>query len=616
MIFFKILKYKNFLASGNAFIEIILDKSPRTLYIGNNGAGKSTVAEALTFALFNKAYRNVNKGDLVNSINGKDCIVELEFIESGIHYKIIRGIKPNIFEIYANNTLLPLPSELKDYQEHLERNIIKMNYKTFVQIVILGNAAFTPFMQLSPSDRRSVVESILDITIFSQMNIVLKKDIGEFEKKIDKAGVEAKIIEAKIETIKSQQKINFADIDNQIAEKEMAIKKTDESIEEQNGLLTTLIDDYDKLYKVSEDMFAVYNVKKVKRDKVKSDLLYKQANYLEQKTFFETNDSCPVCKQDITPMHKEHILTEVVNAKLDKIKEGLEKIGKLLGDSEIEAETLADLKEQMKEISEKQYKIKSEISSLQRIRSVLYSDCKRLERQKNGGNHDVARNPLAETSIDDRKNSIDARNEKTLGKGDEKISSDNGGKNEVSILEKLKLELEICKQDRDSLSRELAVKNYLESLLTDKGIKAAIVSKYIPLINQQINYYLNAMDFFVSFQLDETFNETIKSRRRDKFSYYSFSEGEKARINLAILLTWRDIAKLKNSAATNLLIFDETFDGSLDSIGVEDLTKIIEAIKSTNVILISHKREAYLETFPHVLEFTKEKNFSVMREKK
>lgn len=567
MIKFRTIRWKNFLSTGNVFTEMQLDANSNTLIIGQNGAGKSTILDALTFALFGKAFRNINKPALINSVNAKDCVVEIEFDTNNKRYKIIRGIKPNVFEIYCNDILLNQDSASKDYQEYLEKFILKMNYKSFTQIVILGSASFTPFMQLRPAERRTVIEDLLDIQIFTVMNTITKQKAQANREELEMNRIELIALEDKkvyIEkTISSLQQNNqqkkteytdtlgihnqtYAQIQKDITDKE---KERDELLDkaaEHNALK----DKYKKLIKLQSGIEA--NLK----------------NHEDHFQFFDNHDECPTCNQKIDDDFKSDKIMET-GAKIGELKSGLQSINEKIDDCLQEIGKVDTL-------LSKANAIKNEINALKIKQGHLISTMNDLEEQI--------------TKLDNSDQMlIDSENEYAIVK--EKIL-------------KLQNEKEELLNNRKYIDTAL-------NLLKDGGIKSKIIKQYIPIINKNINKYLVQMGFFVNFNINEQFEETIKSRFRDEFSYDNFSEGEKMRIDLALLFTWRAIAKMKNSVNTNLLILDEVFDSSLDSNGTEEFLKIMwNMIGDAHVFVISHKQDQLFDKFQKVYLFEKVKNFS------
>ena len=573
MIIFKKLRYRNFLSTGNNFTEIDLTKSKRTLIVGTNGSGKSSSLCALSFALFGKAHRNINKPQLVNSINNKNCEVEVEFELGSNQYKVRRGIKPTIFEIYQNGNLLNQSSTSKDYQKILEQNILKLNHKSFHQIVVLGASSFIPFMQLRASDRRSVIEDLLDIGVFSKMNILLKEKLStvketlkDYDHQLEIAKTKQQAQEKHIEDLgqlstryreQRQQKIEQAraQIDELQQKKEdinQLIKQADPSSIKEKNLLA-----HDQKQSVLSELSRVQTSIKA---------LVKDAK------FFTDNDQCPTCSQDIDEdIRAKHIEKAKTDAKeLKSQQENFQKLG-------------TEVNENIKELEQLIQKVRQYESDIQAIDRDITNQQKIIEDTQNEINTlENSNNDLVKAKLDYDK----IWNER------EKIST-----------------------EKESLNEKYTYYLAISEMLKDTGIKTKVIKQYLPVINQLVNQYLQVMDFFVSFHLDENFEETIRSRHRDVFSYDSFSEGEKSRIDLSLLFTWRQIAKMKNSVSTNLLVLDEVMDSSLDAEGVEHLMKIFYTLDDmTNVFVISHKKEILEEKFDRRITVSKEKNFSVMHE--
>ena len=568
MILFETIRWRNFLSTGNYFTEINLNKAANTLVIGTNGAGKSTMLDALCFGLFGKPFRKINKPQLLNTINQRDCLVEIEFKLNHKQYKIIRGIKPNVFEIYQDDVLLNQNAANRDYQDFLERFILKLNFKSFTQIVILGSASFTPFMQLTAADRRSIIEDLLDIQIFSTMNSILKtkvvdnKDMTEQSKLLiesctDKINMQKKFIESmnqnEKDLIVSYEK-EIANNNVEIEKINASISKTTQNIEELLGRITDKETVKDKSKKLAQFEASI------------ESNLSKHKKTLE---FFQNNDNCPTCRQSIQQQFK----TEQIEAQNNKI---------------VECETaLEDIEKKITAVNTRINEIDNLIKSINDLQSKVTS---------------------FNTSITEINKFNTKLNEKI---GVLKKASKVNTKEEIK-LEELKNEQ---KELEDKLKTLIEQKNYLDVasvLLKDSGIKTKIVRQYLPIINKYVNKYLASMDFFVNFNLDESFKETIKSRHRDEFSYESFSEGEKQRIDMSLMLTWRAIAKLKNSTNTNLLILDEVFDSSLDNSGTEELMKILHMLNDVNLFVISHKGDILQDKFSNVIRFEKVQNFSRM----
>ena len=570
MIVFEKIRWKNFLSTGNVFTEVDIRKNKTNLIVGENGAGKSTILDALTFALFGKPFRKINKPMLVNSINEKDCHAEIEFSIGRNQYKVVRGIKPAKFEIYCNDQLWNQESTAVDQQKNLEQNVLKMNYKSFTQIVVLGSSTFVPFMRLPVAQRREIIEDILDIQIFSTMNVLLKDKIRENNEELKEFDYQIDLLKEKIELQKNYllelDKKNKADISNKeekiasLLEEEnkhhVSIKETSDVIEQLNEQIAEYSTSSDKLKKLNTFLIKVSS---------------KIQTCQKEHEFFEDNHVCPTCTQDLSE-----------DFRLDKIASGKNKLDEMtLGYNEL----LAAIGEEEKRFT-KWNELSSEITTSNNTIS-----------QANFAINQIRKSILGvEKEIKDLES----------GGGDKKEAYT---KLEKMVGEKKELNLQLTdsKRDKDVLS-------VASQLLKDNGIKTRIIKKYLPTMNKLINQYLQGMEFYVNFSLDENFEETIKSRYRDQFSYASFSEGEKARIDIALLLTWRSIAKLKNSVDTNLLILDEIFDGSLDQGGASDLGWILRNFdESTNVFVISHK-EQMVDKYDRTLNVEKHKNFSVTRE--
>jgi DNA repair exonuclease SbcCD ATPase subunit len=566
MIIFRKLRWKNLLSTGNYFTEINLSEKSNTLVVGENGSGKSTMLDALCFALFGKAFRNINKPNLINSINGKDCVVEVEFDTNNKSYKIIRGIKPNIFEIYCNGDLINQEAASKDYQDFLEKFILKMNYKSFTQIVILGSASFTPFMQLSAADRRSIIEDLLDIQIFSTMNGLVKERMSKnkeitFDKKheIDLTQQKYDIQKKHIEELKQNN--------------EDKVNEYDTEIQLHNDTVSSLLSNVETLTCQTEELQLVVaskidtEVKVKKITKLESQIESNLSKFQKDISFFQSHDDCPTCRQAIANSFKEEELKSL-SSKVTECEHGL---------SELEKKLLAE-QNKLNEITEKQKLINQKQVEIATANTTINETNKLIARL-----HKL---------IDELKNS--------------KVVTDL----EEQRLKELKDSLSILQSNLKQLIEEKSYYDVASTLLKDTGIKTKIVKQYLPIINKLVNKYLASLDFFVNFNLDESFKETIKSRHRDDFSYNNFSEGEKQRIDMALMLTWRAVAKLKNSSNTNLLILDETFDSSLDANGTEELMKILHMLEGVNLFVISHKGDILQDKFANVIRFTKEKNFS------
>ena len=571
MIYFEKLRFKNFLSTGNNFTEVEFEKTPTTLVVGQNGAGKSTMLDALSFAIFGKPHRKISKTQLVNSINGKGTIVEVEFRIGSSNYKVVRGIKPNKFEIWVNGNMVNQNSHAREYQQMLENNIIKLNHKSFHQIVVLGSSSFVPFMQLSGGARREVIEDLLDINVFSKMNGILKEQTSILKDKINNNAHEINLVDTKILAQKKYLRDLTTITSAQKKEKQETINNLQEDIRvlnESNGTLTSEITTNQPT--LNEESTKVSgNITEL--DKFMTQFKTKQKNVVKQAKFFSENDTCPTCEQDIDADTKQHHLSEC-KTKAGTIKDALEMGEKKRNSLDL---LLEQVNTKLNEVREWQSKVNANTQEIGRIN----------------------------TNITRLQNEIQEIEDNT---GD--LTEANEG------LEKLRIEKEGLQEDKFKLAEQNSYNRVNAELLKDTGIKTKIIRQYLPVINQLTNKYLQILDFFVHFDLDGSFAETIRSRHRDAFSYDSFSEGEKQRIDLSLLFTWRQIAKMKNSVATNLLILDETFDSSLDEEGIENLMKIIATVaEDTNVFVISHKSELEDAAFERKLEFVKEKNFSKLK---
>lgn len=565
MINFSYVKWKNFLSTGNVFTTIPLNKNKTTLIVGENGAGKSTILDALTFVLFGKSFRKINKPQLVNSINNKGLLVEVEFVTSNKTYKVIRGIKPNVFEIYKDGELLNQSADAKDYQEILEKQILKINYKSFCQVVVLGSATYLPFMQLPAAQRREIIENLLDLQIFTTMNSLLKDKVSKNKDAIKECESNKNLIEQKIQLSEEYLK----KVENNIEKTESSRKKILEDIEQK---IKSVKKDYDKSLKILNKQKSKfededkYNKKYASLNNLKIKIENNISNIENEISFFHKNDNCPTCNQTIDNKFK-NVSIEEKQKQVEEMKDGLNKM----------EESFTEVNKKLKEFSVIKVEYNKNLINIQ----MLMSETNSLNKNK-----ELILNQIEED------NTQEALEEST------------------KIVEYRKQLEEIQKQYYELLE-ERTILNASSVLLKDGGIKTRIIKKYIPIINKNINRYLSALNFFVKFELDEEFNEVIKSRHRDEFSYSSFSEGERMKINLAILFTWRMISKLRNSINTNILIMDEVFDSSLDSNATDDFMKLInEQDNNSNVIIISHKTEQLNDKFENVITFKKIKNFS------
>ena len=567
MIVFKTVRYKNFLSTGNIFTEIKLNDNAMTLIVGENGAGKSSFLDAITFGLFGKPFRNINKPQLINSINGKDCLVELEFAIASKNYKVIRGIKPNLFEIWCDGEMLNQDARSKDYQDQLEKTILRMSYKSFTQIVILGSTNFTPFMQLSAGDRRAVIEDLLDIQIFSSMNMIVKS-------KLSNAKEQAALLKVQIDNVKEKIELHKKHLDELkknskelVDAKKTEVKENELTLEglvEEAITKQTQIDDLE-----SKIIDEEANTKKfTKLNQLEAKIEGNIQKLEKDIAFYSENSNCPTCDQTINNKdEKVHSCTSKIselNGGLQKLKEESEAVLKRINDIRATHKELKTLDQELVRIVTNRKQVKSYITKLE-------AEVEDLERKP--------------------------------------AMSDNFKAQSKELLNSL----QSFNEERKIAVTEVQHYEIAQQLLKDGGIKTKIIKQYIPVINKLVNKYLAAMDFFVNFNINEEFKETIKSRHRDDFSYENFSEGEKKRIDLALLFTWRAVAKLKNSANTNLLIFDEVFDGSLDNNGTEEFLKLINMLNdNTNIFVISHKGDVLVDKFNNTIKFAKVKNFSQM----
>lgn len=564
-IIFKKIRWKNFLSTGNIFTELDLNSNNTTLIVGDNGAGKSTLLDALSYGLFGKPFRKVNKPQLLNTITNKNLVVEVEFTIGKIDYKIIRGIKPNIFQVFQNDKLMNQSSESKDYQEILEKQIIKVNHKSFCQVVVLGSATFQPFMQLSAYQRREIIEDLLDLQIFTTMNYLLKDKILINSEGISSSSSEKKLLEEKLTLVKEHLKVLQNNNHKLIEEKESRIVETNQQILKLDSEYHGHEHTRKELEESAEDEQTI-NKKSQKLQELKHKIEANLGILNKEVGFFHKYDNCPTCKQQIDENFKSETIT-VKEKEIQEINDGLEKLSNEYQKVSNRITELLDIRSKINDQRMEINRVKTKISSLIEYRETLEQEIKNIG----------------------------------------KVSVIN---DDVKIPEMEKKLKETEKKYYDFLE-ERSILTVASSLLKDGGIKSKIIRQYIPVINKLINKYLSSMEFMCQFELDEEFNETIKSRYRDVFSYASFSEGEKMRINLAILFAWRSIAKLRNSINTNILIMDEVFDSSLDTNGTEEFLKILNSLTSdTNTFIISHKTDQLYEKFEKVIRFEKHKNFS------
>ena len=566
MIYFKTLKWKNFLSTGNQFIEVDLAKAPSTLIIGENGSGKSTMLDALCFVLFNKSFRLIKKEQLINTINNADCEIQVTFTVGNKHYKVIRGIKPNKFEIYCNDVLLNQDASNVDYQNTLEQNILKCNYRAFCQVVILGSSSYEPFMHLRAKHRREVVEEILDIRVFTHMDLLLRAKQGELSKAVVDVKHRYDLMSEKYELQKKHfeqiQNRDTTDIENRKQQLEENKKYNDQYNDQLQKLNEEIIATKDQLQ--DKDKF---NKKANELSKLEAKIETNLLNHKKNLEFFQENETCPTCTQQLEAEFRgEKIAYE--KGKITTLEDGL----KGLLDEIVKTETRIN---EMNKVSEKITNLNIEIAKVN-------TSITEINRHSNRLNDEIV-----------------------------KLESEKQNTDKVAYeLDQIKEQLKQVNVEKEKVVEEKKYIDIAREILNDTGVKAKIIKKYLPIMNQLINKYLQAMDFFVNFHLDEEFNETIKSRFRDTFNYNSFSEGEKLRIDLALLFTWRTIAKMKNSTNTNLLILDEIFDSSLDNAGTEDFFKILKELTNENTFIISHKGDIIFDKFTNIIKFEKYKNFT------
>jgi len=566
MLHFSKLRWKNFLSTGNVFTEIHLDRSPSTVVVGENGAGKSTMLDALCWVLFNKPFRNIRMLQLINSVNNKDTRAEVEFRIGTHEYKVVRGYKPSVFEIWKNDELLPQPGNVKDYQVILEEQILKLNYKSFTQVVILGSATFTPFMQLSIKDRREVIEDLLDIQIFSQMNALLKDRLAFNKNDQTEVSYQIDLLDNKIEVQKKYLDQLKQDIDAQIIE----------LVNERNGLQAYVAEESFEAGEIQAEiqglLTLIEDADGVQLKSSKASLLMQKLQDKDYKAnkrldFFVKNDHCPTCEQSIDEKMKTQKIAQT-SQMIQSTQDGIAKL----------TEEQNRLTARLREVNSIQLKIQKCQAEILKIQQDVTTTNARIEEYN--------------TKISGLKAKKDLPTDAS------------------SEIDSLNSELKTRTEQKEQLVKDREVLEIAGHMLKDGGIKTKIIRQYVPIINKLVNKYLAAMDFFVDFTLDEEFNEVIRSRHRDDFSYASFSEGEKARIDLSLMLTWRAVAKLKNSVNTNLLILDEVFDGSLDANGSEILMNLFKEMSDTNIFVISHKGDQMIDKFRSLIKFEKVKSFS------
>ena len=565
MIIFKYVRWKNFLSTGNTFTEIQLDKNPSTLIIGENGAGKSTILDALCFGLFGKPFRQISKNQLINTVNSQGTVVEIEFETQNKNVKVVRGIKPNTFEIWVDGNMINQSANAKDYQKHLEQQILKLNYRSFTQVVILGSSTFIPFMQLKSQARREVVEDILDIKIFSLMNLILKGKVKSLNADISENQYQVELNREKVELQENYIEDIERNKDTLLSQKTTLRDGNEEEVFSRKEEANRITEENQTLL----DAMSGEDAAVEKRDKLKDiqfTLKDKHNRHEQMIDFLEKNDVCPTCEQDIDEAFKTKAISQR-NEQVKELSEGLIQMKKEMDKATNKLKEYKDIAKVLNDNNIKLAKLNSGITELEKFNATIAEEIRQLE------SGDVTKTDY------------------------EKLDN----------LKKLCYSLESTKS---KLKEDMVYFDVARNLLQDTGIKTKIIKQYLPIMNKLINGYLSSMDFFVNFNIDENFNETIKSRFRDVFSYANFSEGEKMRIDLALLFTWRAVAKMKNSTNTNLLILDEIFDSSLDATGTDDFLKILNTFEKENVFIISHKQDMLIDKFRSVIKFEKVKNFS------
>ena len=563
MIIFKYVRWKNFLSTGNNFTEIQLDRNPTTLIIGENGAGKSTVLDALCYGLFGKPFRNINKPQLLNSVNNSNCLVEVEFEIGSKKLKVIRGIRPNVFEIYVNNKMYNQDANIRDYQKYLEQQVLKLNYRSFTQVVILGSSTFIPFMQLKARHRREVVEEILDIQIFSLMNMLLKMKLKEIASNTKDMEYQYELTEEKIflhEKYIEDMKANKDKLTEEKTilldgnEEEIFKKKTDITLHQKNN---------------EELLLAIKDRNKVTTDHnklcdIRSTLTEKKNNNSRMVKFFKENNDCPACEQ---PLRNATKMVKSKQKEVDRFSDALKELAQAILKSDNKQNAISTIADKIRKNEVHVAKENSSVTQLEKFNATLQAEIDQLQ-------------------------------------------SGDVSKLDYNKLKKLKSKLVTVEELKQKLKEDQTYAEAVRNMLQDTGIKTKIIKQYLPIMNKLINTYLTSMEFYVNFTLDENFNETIKSRYRDEFTYESFSEGEKMRIDLALLFTWRAVAKMKNSTNTNLLMLDEIFDSSLDGAGTDEFLKILNTLSDENIFVISHKQDVLVDKFRSTIKFEKVRNFS------
>jgi DNA repair exonuclease SbcCD ATPase subunit len=569
MIVFKSVEWKNFLSTGNSANKVLLDKSQTTLIIGKNGEGKSTILDALCFGLFGKPFRNINKGQLVNSINNKNCLVTIEFDINGREYKIVRGIKPHVFEIWVNDEVMNQDAAVRDYQKVLEQQILKLNYKTFTQVVILGSASFVPFMQLPTTQRREVIEDILDIKIFSTMNTLLKEKASETKESIARIETEIKVAKGQVDnqtaiikTLTEAKSDSIKGLVDKIRANELSIGESQNHINAISTEIQTLREQTNSKTEIDAQIEQAKNI----RSKLNAKLEHCETH----SEFFTENDVCPSCSQSIAEDYKQKVI-EDLNSKVLETTSKAEELDKILTYLNNQLSSINTI---LGQITDKNIELSTHNSTV----TLLNKQNSQLQAEIESAKTDT-------TNIDEEKSKL----------------------KELATEAIVKIDAKTALQEHRNLEEVASI------LLKDTGIKTAIIREYLPIMNKLINKYLNSMDTYIHFELDEAFNEKIKSRFRDEFTYASFSEGEKMRIDLAILFTWRQVAKMKNSVNTNLLLLDEIFDSSLDTAGTDYFLNLMNQFgEKSNIFVISHKGDQLFDKFRSVIKFEKRNDFSII----
>ena len=565
MIHFEKVRWRNFLSTGNQFTEIQLDRNSTTLIIGENGAGKSTILDAMCFGLFGKPFRNINKPQLLNSVNASAAVVEVEFRIGTKKVKVIRGIKPNIFEIHVNGKLYNQDANSRDYQKYLEQQILKLNYRSFTQVVILGSSTFVPFMQMKSKHRREVVEEILDIQIFSLMNMLLKQQLKTISDDMREVDYKFRLTTEKVALQEKYIDEMFMHKENLIKEKTSLIGGIEEDIFKKNlDIKFYMTNNSELLFQITDT--DKVNTKHTKLKDIQSQLKEKHRAHNKLVGFFESNEDCPTCQQHIDETFKSSMINKK-KGEADKVNSGMEELKEELVKVTSRQEEINDIADKIRENEVHIAKENSSLIQLEKFNATLQSEIDQLT------NGEV-------------------------------------NKNDHNELKTLKETLSGLDMQKSKLREDQTYSEAARSMLQDTGIKTKIIKQYLPIMNKLINTYLMSMEFYVNFTLNDNFEETIKSRYRDEFTYDSFSEGEKMRIDLALLFTWRAVAKMKNSTNTNLLILDEIFDSSMDSTGTDEFLKILNTLGDENVFVISHKQDVLADKFRSTIKFEKMKNFS------